>query len=302
MHGLAGVPALARVPAAVSLYEGWPPKHGVGPAESGSRGTHAHLWTLADGTGLHAPYGQLVRDPDSGEVCCHLCGRWFRSLGAHLRLHGYTAAEYRDAMGLCRTRPMTSGELSEAIAQRQAAAYQRHPEVRDTLARGRATGRSGASVSARNVVNRKPSAELLAIRRATQRRSRQTRDRQRDRVVQAKLAELGFIDLGVYLRTAYAAGASLIDLRAATGLGTHRLKEAMAAAGVVVRRPGDTTPAGRRSRARTAEREAAARVGTDDITGWMLERHAAGWSLSRLGRAVGHSAPWVRWRVIPAPE
>jgi len=43
-------------------------------------------------------------------------------------------------------------------------------------------------------------------------------------------------------------------------------------------------------------------VGTDDINAWLNERYAAGWSLSRLGRAVGHSAPWVRWRLNPAVE
>lgn len=295
MHGQ----ALAPVPGAMTIYDGPQADQGGCPAARGDRGTHAHLWTLPDGTGLHAPYGQLVRDPDSGEVCCHLCGWWFRSLGAHVRRHGYTAAYYREAMGLCRTRPLTSLALSEAIAGRQAAAYRRHPEVRDMLARGRATGRSGPAASARNVVNRGPSAELLAVRRETQRRARRTRDRERDQVVEARLAALGFTDLDDYLRTAYAAGASLIDLRAAIGLGTHRLKEAMAAADVVVRRPGDTTPAGRRSRARTAEREAAARVGSDDITAWLVERYAAGWSLTELGKAVGHSAPWVRWRVMP---
>lgn len=275
-----------------------PPQGGhPGVIRDGHGGTHAHLWTLPDGTGLHAPYGQLVRDPDSGEVCCHLCGWWFRSLGAHVRRHGYTAVDYRETMGLCRTRPMTSGELSEAISRRQVEAYRRHPEMRDMLAQGRATGRSG---TARKAPDREPSAEFVAVRLEAQRRGRQTRDRERDHAVQARLAEFGCADLGGYLRTAYAGGASLIQLRAATGLGTHRLKEAMTAAGVVVRRPGDTTLAGRRSRARTAELEAAARVGTDDIIAWLAERFAAGWSLSRLARAVGHSAPWVRWRVVPA--
>lgn len=72
-------------------------------AGDGHRGTHAHLWTLPGGTGLHAPYGQLVRDPTTGRVCCHLCGRWFRSLGSHLRRHGLSATSYREAVGLCRT-------------------------------------------------------------------------------------------------------------------------------------------------------------------------------------------------------
>jgi len=71
--------------------------------------------------------------------------------------------------------------------------------------------------------------------------------------VQARLSELGWVDLGSYLAAEYAAGASLTNLSAATGLGMLRLRRAMAAAGIVVRRPGDTTPAGRRSRALAPE-------------------------------------------------
>lgn len=52
---------------------------------------HAHLWVLSDGTGLHAPPGTLTRDDETGR----LCGRWFRSLGSHVRAHGYTADTYR---------------------------------------------------------------------------------------------------------------------------------------------------------------------------------------------------------------
>ena len=51
----------------------------------GRAGSHAHLWSLPDGTGVHAPYGQLVAEADTGRICCHLCGRWFISLGSHLR-------------------------------------------------------------------------------------------------------------------------------------------------------------------------------------------------------------------------
>lgn len=50
-------------------------------------GGHGHLWQLPDGTGLHAPFGILIHSDDGGAVCCHLCGRWFRHLGAHVRAH-----------------------------------------------------------------------------------------------------------------------------------------------------------------------------------------------------------------------
>jgi hypothetical protein len=81
---------------------------------------HAHLWSLPDGTDLHAPHGELVTEPGTGRVCCHLCGRWYVSLGGHLRAHGHTADSYRETMGLCRNRPLVAESLSRSIATRQA--------------------------------------------------------------------------------------------------------------------------------------------------------------------------------------
>lgn len=273
------------------------------PARDGHRGTHAHLWTLPDGTGLHAPHGRLVPDPDSGQVCCHLCGRWFRSLGSHVRRHGLSASEYRQVMGLCRTRPMTADDVSEAILRRQASAYRNRPELRGVLAEGHRLARSGQlRERVGHAVDDEPPAELIAVRRDALRRGRQRRDQEREHAVRSRLAELGCSDLADYLRTAYADGASLADLRAATGLGTTRLRQTMTTAGIDLRRPGHTTLAGRRSRAEAAEREAAAWVGTDDIAAWLTERHAAGWSLLRLGEAVGRSGPWVRRRLLGSAE
>ncbi len=61
---------------------------------------HGHLWSLPDGTGLHAPPGRLLIDAESGRLCCHLCGEWFTALGIHARAHGHTAGSYRGAMSL----------------------------------------------------------------------------------------------------------------------------------------------------------------------------------------------------------
>ncbi|MBV9729784.1 MAG: MucR family transcriptional regulator [Pseudonocardiales bacterium] len=89
------------------------------PVNRSQRGhTHGHLWSLSDGTALHAPYGQLVTESGTGRVCCHLCGRWYVSLGGHLRTHGHTADSYRETMGLCRSRPLVAEALSRSIATR----------------------------------------------------------------------------------------------------------------------------------------------------------------------------------------
>jgi len=73
----------------------------------GAPGRHGHMWSLPDGTGLHAPPGRLVTDERTGRLCCHLCGDWFAALGIHVRSHGHTAGTYRAAMSLPRTTVLT---------------------------------------------------------------------------------------------------------------------------------------------------------------------------------------------------
>ena len=72
----------------------------------------------------------------TGRIRCHLCGRWFVSLGGHLRTHGHTAESYREVMGLCRTRRLVAESLSSSIAVRQQQTYRRSPAVRARLAAG----------------------------------------------------------------------------------------------------------------------------------------------------------------------
>ena len=76
---------------------------------------HGHLWTLPDGTGLHAPPGILVAEFATGRLCCHLCGQWFAALGVHVRVHGHTAGSYREATGLPPGRVLASPDVSESI-------------------------------------------------------------------------------------------------------------------------------------------------------------------------------------------
>ncbi|MFN2495105.1 MAG: MucR family transcriptional regulator [Pseudonocardiaceae bacterium] len=132
-----------RLPAAAQSV----PQRSV-PGHRATRGhTHGHLWSLPDGTGLHAPYGELVTEAGTGRICCHLCGRWFVSLGGHLRAHGYTAESYREATGLCWTRRLVAETLSRSIATRQQQAYRRSSAVRARLAVGQELSRNGQLTS-----------------------------------------------------------------------------------------------------------------------------------------------------------
>jgi hypothetical protein len=214
-------------------------------------------------------------------------------------VHGHTAASYRLVMGLCSTKALTTAELSASISRRQTHAYRSSEEMRDRLRRGQDMARSGQlawRARAAQYGDVVP-AERTALRRAALAAGRATTATRRDELVAGRLAELGARSLHEYLREAYAAGASLTRLSRDSGLGQVRLRAAMADAGIAVRPVGQQTATAKRSRARTADRVAAARVGTDDIVRWIADRHAEGWSLGRLAAAVRHSTHWVRWRL-----
>lgn len=203
---------------------------------AGRAHSHAHLWSLPDGTGLHAPYGQVVIESGTGRVCCHLCGRWFVSLGGHVRRHGHTADSYREAMGLLRSQPLVAEALSRSIATRQVAAYRRSPELRARLAIGQElsrTGRLATLASAAHAIS--PSPELSRLRREALDAGRVTRAAQRDRALTRRLRKLGFTDLAGYLRHARAIGASLRKIAKETGLGWVRLRRELDAAGLAAR-------------------------------------------------------------------
>lgn len=221
------------------------------PAEHSRRaGSHAHLWSLPDGTGLHAPYAQLVVEPGTGRVCCHLCGQWYVSLGGHLRTHGHTADSYRETMGLCRSRPLVAEALSRSIATRQSAAYRRSPELRARLVVGQELSKTGQLATLALTAHAgSPSPEGMRLRRAALDAGRRTRAAQRDRALARRLRALGFEDLGAYLRHAHSAGMSLRSIVKATGLGWARLRRELEAAGVAVRPAPSSRDQGRRHRA-----------------------------------------------------
>jgi len=288
--------------AAVPIHSDPIPNHQPAPDQEPPR--HGHLWSLPDGTGLHVPPGHLVHDQDTGRVCCHLCGRWFVSLGSHVRGHGYSADDYRAMAGLLRGRALVAPQLSAAIGQRQSRAYRRSPQVRERLAANQERARNGELAQLARSANAAGNDRLERSRgRAEQLAAgRATRSRQRHEQLASRLSASAASVLSDLLRAGYSGGASLDDLARATGLGRSRLRQEMTFAGITVRPAGRNTSAGKRSRARAAERAAAARVGTDDLTSWLAERRAAGWTLTQLAAEVEHSTHWVRWRLPGAVD
>jgi len=292
---------------------GLPERAAEAPAGGGRLGNggtetagHAHLWVLLDGTPAHAAPGRLTADED-GWLACHLCGRWFAHLGAHLRRHGWTAARYREAVGLSLHVPLCSTEISGQIAAKQKANWDRDPEARDRFAAGHELARSGelnrlATAAARTRQNsgQTPEAVLAArARRLAAGRAAQT-DR-RDRRLAAVIAASGAATLHELLRARYDAGASLDQLARLTGLGRVRLRGELAAAGVRVRPTGANLPASKRARSATNDALAAARVGAGDIRTWLLAQRQSGATLRELAQRSGRSVPWVRSRLDGAP-
>lgn len=258
---------------------------------------HEHLWFLADGTGLHAPYAQVVTDDETGRLCCHLCGRWFRALGSHVRVHGHTADTYREAMGLCTTAALTCGDVSTALAVRGSRRYAEDRELQTAFTEARERLQASPPQRKHGEFAAPEPAQRRATRKRTLATGRETMAHHRSEERGHRLRRLGFADLHDYLRSAHAAGASLDLLARTTGLGRATLRQELDAAGVRVRSTGRNTAEGKRSRAKQAERIAAELVGTDDLTQWLRERRDSGWSLSQLGRATGRSYHWVAWRL-----
>jgi len=112
-------------------------------------------------------------------------------------------------------------------------------------------------------------------------------EERRRRSRQELLDEAGAEDLGAYLRSAYAAGASLDLLAHRTQLGRAQLRQAVLDAGIVIRKSGANTAEGKRSRAHAADAVAARRVGAADVRAWLGEHTALGATVAELACAVG---------------
>ena len=69
----------------------------------------------------HGRYGILDRD-DDGRPICHECGRALEHLATHVRVHGISAAEYRERHGLSPGLAL----VGEDARARMRAAWERH--------------------------------------------------------------------------------------------------------------------------------------------------------------------------------
>jgi len=251
------------------------------PQAAGSR--RAVAGWLADGTAFHAPIGEVVTDGDL--VVCHLCGRQFRSVTAHLRGHGWTKDAYCAAFGLER------GQSLEGTATRKlrAAAFSSRllfePAVRDGSANGRARARAGllaadAAAAARGRSlpeqrRRKAGLALAGVSRAAIAEASRLRAARHIAEVAASVAgQAGYPTIGELVRARVNAGASLTAISREAGLHkdwlSRHLSDLDPAAAVAAR---GVAAVARSADAEARWQPALCQLGFTDVAGYLRERH-----------------------------
>src|SRR5450755_2444365 len=90
--------------------ESWP-----GAPRQAQRAIRPVVGVLADGTPFYAPIGEVAAD--DSRVACHLCGRWLRSVTAHLKAHSWSKDAYCYAFGLERGQPLEGAETRKLRAR-----------------------------------------------------------------------------------------------------------------------------------------------------------------------------------------
>jgi ROS/MUCR transcriptional regulator protein len=255
---------------------------------------------LSDGMPYFAPIGQVVAD--DSRVTCHLCGRSFRSVVAHLRSHGWTKAQYCDTFGLERGQSLEGPDTRKLRSVSFSARLVFDPAVRDGSARGRARARSGQlTQEAASAARGRPFPEQRRQRSRTamsasarMQLARANRERAAERLaaVAGEVARRqGYADIGQLVRDGLAAGQSLSAISRACGLNKdwmsrHLPRLAPTAAAAAIAGDGRLDP-----RWLPALRT----IGFEDVGSYLRQRHLVEhWSVNAIAREVGLSFPAVK--------
>jgi len=228
---------------------------------------------LADGTPCYAPVGEVIADGD--RVTCHLCGRAFRSVAAHLASHGWTKDRYCETFGLERSQPLEGRATRKLRAASLSARLVFEPAMRDGSAAGRARARRGelardAAAAARG----RPFPEQRRRKSASVPRPRPAPDgraRERAAATAAGAARrLGYPDIRDLVLARTEAGASLAAISRAAGLHKDWLSRHLGtldpALAELARQRAD-------GRADGPWRPAVRRLGFGDVPSYLRDRH-----------------------------
>jgi len=195
--------------------------------------TEVPVGWLADGTAYYAPVGCLPADGD--RVRCHLCGRWFLSVASHLRVHGWTKAEYVAAFGLELGNPLSGTATRKRRSAALTARLAVEPAIQRAQAEARARAGSGAlTVAASTAARGRPHpaqrrAKTLAAlsgisQQARAEGNRRRADRHRAEIAAEVAGRFGFDTFAGYLVDRRAAGTTWKSLAAESGVAETTLR------------------------------------------------------------------------------
>jgi lambda repressor-like predicted transcriptional regulator len=262
------------------------------------RGVHAVVAVLPDGTPCYSPIGTVLSE--GTRVQCHLCGGWFRSVLAHLRVHGWDQVGYRAEFGLERGQPLEGVETRRrrAVALRVRRAVE--PAVRRGFEAGQQRARSGdltrdAAKAARG--RRQPEQHRRKTLRTLASVSPAARAAGRRRYTKQWLwqtaaeaaARLGHPDIGSLVRDRVAAGASLASVSREAGLHKDWLCRHLATVDPVT--AAAVSSAGLEPVRRDAKWLPAVRAqGFADVPSYLVERHVVDrWTVHSIAKEIGLS-------------
>ena len=274
--GAAGLAVVPEVP-------GVPDVPGVpgGPGQRRRLTVRPVAGVLEDGTVCYAPVGEIVTDGPL--VVCHLCGKAFRSVAAHLASHGWTKHKYCEAFGLERGQPLESAETRKLRAAALSARLIFDPAMREGSAVGRARARSGeltadAAAASRGRAfpeqrrKKAAAARQIAPSEAVAQASRVRADRRLAVVAAEAAARVGYPDLPSFLTARLEAGASLAAISREAGLHkdwlSRHLRRIPVVSGCV---PG--VPADLAARAELRWLPALQALGFRDVLSYLERRH-----------------------------
>ncbi|MGO8957520.1 MAG: hypothetical protein ACLQFR_09155 [Streptosporangiaceae bacterium] len=234
---------------------------------------------LADGTAFYGPVGEVV--VEGSLVTCHLCGRSFHSVAAHLAVHGWTKQQYCEAFGLELGQSLEGPETRKLRAAAFTARLLFEPAVRRGSATGRQRARAGelardAAAAARGRPFPQQRRRKVRLARAASppaqlaRASRERADRRLLATADDIARQRGYPDIRALVLARTRDGASMAAISREAGLHKDWLSRHLgridpAAADAAKRR------GGRRPDARW--RPALRRLGYPDVPTYLLDRH-----------------------------
>ena len=255
---------------------------GAGGAARPGTPMRAVAGVLADGTPFYVPVGEIVYD--GGRVTCHLCGRAFRSVAAHLASQGWTKDRYCETFGLERGQPLEGTETRKLRAASLSARLVFDPAIRDGSAAGRERARRGeltraaaAAARGRPFPEQRRRKAAQAATPASRARSAEANRQRASEHVAAVAADVanrhGYPDIQTFVGARMAAGASLAAISRAAGLHKDWLSRHLSQLDPALAQLARQRSTGRPD---IAWLLAVRRLGFDDVASYLRERHHIG--------------------------